>query len=102
MNWYHYLSSFFAGVFLTNFVPHFVKGVCGDAFPTPFANPPGQGLSSPSLNILWALFNLVVGYVLFRTGRVYTENDLSKLIFFAGLALMSSYLAKRFVTKDKL
>ncbi|WP_142526554.1 hypothetical protein [Pedobacter westerhofensis] len=102
MGRYHYLSSFFAGVFLTNFVPHFVKGVCGDAFPTPFAKPPGQGLSSPSLNILWALFNLVVGYVLFRAGRVYTENDLSKLIFFAGLALMSSYLAKRFVTKDKL
>jgi hypothetical protein len=22
-------------------VPHFVKGVCGDRFPTPFAKPPG-------------------------------------------------------------
>ena len=36
MHWYHYLSSFFAGIFLGNFVPHFIKGVAGDPFPILF------------------------------------------------------------------
>ena len=40
MNWYHYVACFFAGLFLANTVPHFVKGICGDRFPTPFANRP--------------------------------------------------------------
>jgi hypothetical protein len=41
MNWHHYVACFFAGMFLANAVPHFVKGVCGNRFPTPFARPPG-------------------------------------------------------------
>jgi len=47
MKWYNYVACFFAGVFLANVVPHFIHGVSGDSFPTPFANPPGKGLSSP-------------------------------------------------------
>ena len=57
MIWYHYVACFFAGIFLANAVPHFVKGICGDRFPTPFAKPPGKGLSSPLVNVLWALVN---------------------------------------------
>ena len=57
MEWYNYFSGFCAGAFLANFVPHFVKGVCGDKFPTPFAKPPGKGLSSPMVNVLWGLLN---------------------------------------------
>jgi hypothetical protein len=45
------VACFFAGAFLANFVPHFVHGISGDRFPTPFANPPGKGLSSPTLNV---------------------------------------------------
>jgi len=37
MHWCHYLIDFLAGVFLANFVPHFIKGVAGDSFPTPLA-----------------------------------------------------------------
>lgn len=55
MAWYHYPSSFGAGMFLANFFPHFIKGITGDPFPTPFSNPPGKGLSSPLTNILWSL-----------------------------------------------
>ena len=47
MEWTQYLAAFFAGVFLANAVPHFVKGICGDKFPTPFAKPPGQGIADP-------------------------------------------------------
>ena len=64
------LALFLGGVFLANFAPHFVAGVSGRAFPTPFARPPFRGLSSPSVNVLWALFNLVAAYVLLvRLGR---------------------------------
>jgi len=64
MRWYHDIAHFFGGAFLATAVPHFVNGVSGRPFQTPFASPPGQGLSSPTVNVLWAMFHLVVGYVL--------------------------------------
>ena len=64
MNWIHSVSYFFGGVFLTNAVPHFVSGVMGLPFQSPFAKPAGKGLSSSTVNVLWGLFNLVVGYLL--------------------------------------
>jgi hypothetical protein len=36
----------------------------GHPFQSPFAKPPGEGLSSSTVNVLWGFFNLVVGYVL--------------------------------------
>jgi hypothetical protein len=77
VNWYNYIACFFAGMFLANFVPHFVHGISGDRFPTPFAHPPGNGLSSSTVNVVWALFNLVVGYMLFRLGKVTSGDDLA-------------------------
>ena len=62
--WYHYVAWFFAGVFLMNAVPHLVNGVSGSPFQSPFATPPGEGLSSATVNVLWGFFNLVVGYLL--------------------------------------
>jgi hypothetical protein len=89
MKWYHYLAAFFAGAFLANVVPHFIHGISGDPFPSPFANPPGKGLSSPIVNTLWALANLVVGYILLRVGKVSKENKWSLLVFFAGIVIIS-------------
>jgi hypothetical protein len=42
MEWLHLVSWCFAGAFLTNAVPHFVSGVMGRPFQSPFAKPPGQ------------------------------------------------------------
>jgi len=64
MEWLHLVSYFFGGAFLSNAVPHFVSGVTGRAFQSPFAKPPGKGLSSATVNVLWGFLNLVVGYVL--------------------------------------
>jgi hypothetical protein len=100
MNWYDYIAAFFAGMFLANVVPHFVYGVSGDRFPTPFAHPPGKGLSSPTVNVLWALLNLVVGYVLFRVGRVWSGGDLTLVVFFVGIAVMSIMLSVSFAQKQ--
>jgi len=99
MKWYHYVACFCAGLFLTNTVPHFVHGVSGDSFPSPFAHPPGKGLSSPTVNVLWALTNLVIGYLLLRVGKVSQTNKLSLLAFFAGVVCFSIMLSIVFVGK---
>src|SRR6267154_622080 len=92
VNWYDYIAGFFAGMFLTNAVPHFVHGISGDRFPTPFAHPRGKGLSSPTVNVVWALLNLVAGYILFRVGRVSSGDVLGLVIFFAGIVAISTTL----------
>jgi len=64
MEWIRYVSYFFGGAFLANAIPHFVSGITGHPFQSPFAKPPGQGLSSSTVNVLWGAFNIVVGYLL--------------------------------------
>jgi len=101
MKWYHYIAGFFAGAFLTNAVPHFVNGISGNAFPTPFSDPPGQGLSSPLTNVLWALFNLLAGYLLFRVSKINSKSKLGLVIFFIGIILMSIMSSFAFMDKAK-
>lgn len=62
MEWAHDLAYIFGGAFLTNAIPHFVSGVMGKPFQSPFADPPGQGFSSSTVNVLWGFFNAVIGY----------------------------------------
>jgi hypothetical protein len=100
VSWYEYVACFFAGMFLANVVPHFVHGISGDSFPTPFAHPRGKGLSSPTVNVVWALFNLVVGYILFRAGKVASGDYSALVIFFAGIAVISTVLSVRFAKKQ--
>ncbi|HEY6303555.1 MAG TPA: hypothetical protein VIX14_10850 [Terriglobales bacterium] len=64
MRWYHYIAYFFGGVFLANSIPHIVNGISGHSFPTLLASPPGKGLSSPMVNVLYGGLNLAVGYLL--------------------------------------
>ncbi len=64
MSWPHLLSYMFGGAFLANAVPHVVAGVMGHPFQSPFAKPPGQGLSSATINVLRGFFNLAIGYLL--------------------------------------
>lgn len=89
VSWYNYIACFFSGAFIANAVPHFVQGICGNRFPTPFARPPGKGLSSPTINVIWALANMVAGYLLFRAGKVATADTLTLIGFFAGIAAIS-------------
>lgn len=100
MVWYNYVAAFFGGMVLANTVPHFVHGISGDPFPTPFAHPPGKGLSSPIVNVLWALLNLVIGYVLVWEGRVARGNLNGLIPFFLGVAVMSLVLSVQFQKKQ--
>ena len=64
MAWYFFVLEFVSGLFLANGVPHFVQGVCGHRFQSPFASPPGVGESSPLSNALWGFANFGVAFVL--------------------------------------
>jgi hypothetical protein len=99
MNWYDYIACFFAGAFLANAVPHFVHGISGDRFPTPFASPPGKGLSSPTINMFWALFNLMAGSILFRVENVSSGSYSVLVLFFAGIAVICIWLSVHFTKK---
>jgi hypothetical protein len=99
VRWDDYLLCFASGFFLANTVPHFVHGISGDRFPTPFARPPGKGLSSPTINVLWALANLILWWVCFRAGGVSFGNKPSVALAFAGIAAAGLILSVRFAKK---
>src|SRR3974390_3524374 len=97
MRWYHYLAYFFGGAFLANTLPHFMNGVSGHAFQSPFASPPGEGLSSARVNVLWGLFNLAVAYVLVcRVGRFDLKKTTHVLVLGAGIVMISLGCARSF------
>jgi len=96
MRWYHYVAYFFAGAFLANAVPHLVQGISGSSFQTPFASPPGVGLSSSTVNVLWGTFNLVVGYMLVcRVGTFDLRRTRHVIVLGTGVLLMALLLARQ-------
>jgi hypothetical protein len=97
MHWVQYLAYFFGGAFLANCLPHLGNGISGRAFQSPFASPPGKGLSSSTVNVLWGLFNLAVAYLLIcRVGSFNLANTLHVLVLGAGMLVMSLMLARAF------
>ena len=60
-----FVAYFFSSIFFVNGIPHFVQGVSGNSFQSPFASPPGIGKSSPVVNVLWGAFNLFIACALF-------------------------------------
>ncbi|MGD0679926.1 MAG: hypothetical protein ABSC94_31470 [Polyangiaceae bacterium] len=97
MRWYHYVAYFFGGAFLVNAIPHLGHGISGHPFQSPFASPPGEGLSSSMVNVLWGFFNLAVGYLLVgRVGRFDLRKTPHVLVLGAGILVMSVMLAHAF------
>jgi hypothetical protein len=96
MPWHDVAAYFFGGAFLANFVPHFVAGVSGRSFPSPFATPPFRGLSSPAVNVLWGLVNLAVAYVLLVVaGNLELQRVAHVAISAAGFGIASVGLARK-------
>lgn len=97
MEWIHYASFFLGGAFLTNAVPHFVSGVMGRPFQSPFAKPPGQGLSSSTVNLVWGFFNLAVSYVLIcRVGNFDLRSTAHVVASGLGILPMGIIVARSF------
>jgi hypothetical protein len=96
MPWHDVVAYFFGGAFLANFVPHFVAGVSGRSFPSPFAKPRFRGPSPPAVNVLWGLFNLAVAYALLVVvGGFELQRVADVAISAAGFGLASVGLARK-------
>ena len=97
MVWLPLLSYFGGGAVLGNAIPHFVSGMMGRPFQSPFAKPPGEGLSSSTVNVLWGFFNLVVGYWLVcRVGDFDLRNTADIVALAAGLLSIGLFGARHF------
>ncbi len=97
MMWQHDLAYFLGGAFLANAVPHYVSGMMGRPFQSPFAKPSGKGLSSSTVNVLWGFANLVAAYCLvLRVGRfdLRAADQIASLGL--GLLLMGLMAARTF------
>jgi hypothetical protein len=92
-----YLAYFAAGLLLTNGIPHFVNGISGRRFQSPFASPPGVGESSPLVNVVWGFVNFILGYLLVAGVGDFTGGlTLDSLMVGSGVILMALILAWHF------
>jgi hypothetical protein len=98
MAWYAYVAVFFAGAFAANGVPHFVQGICGNRFQTPFASPSGVGESSAIVNVIWGCANFVVSGVLLHyfAPTMQPASLAFCIVGAAGALLMALWLANHF------
>lgn len=96
MLWF-YIGYFFGGVFLANSLPHLFNGISGRPFQTPFAKPPGRGLSSATVNVLWGFLNLLVAYLLIVWQGTFGFRDVRQIAAAsAGFLIMAVLLARGF------
>src|SRR6202020_772120 len=97
MTWLHLVSYFFGGTFLANAIPHYVSGVMGRPFQSPFAKPSGKGLSSSTVNVLWGFANLVIASLLIlRVGQFVLRAVDQIASLGLGLLLMGVMAARSF------
>ncbi|HLZ76465.1 hypothetical protein [Phenylobacterium sp.] len=97
MNWLHEVAYFFGGAFLINALPHLVAGLQGKPFQSPFAHPPGQGLSSSRVNTVWGAANVVVAWLLLaKVGAFDLRAPEHFIAAFAGGLVLAYPLSMRF------
>jgi hypothetical protein len=97
MNWLDLVSYFFGGIFAANAVPHYVAGVTGRPFQSPFAKPPGKGLSSSRVNVFWGFLNAIVADLLVLHVGTFDPRAVSHMTAFGfGALLISVFSARHF------
>lgn len=97
MHWIEFAAYFFGGAFFSNALPHLINGVSGRSFQSPFAKPPGKGLSSPTVNVLWGFLNLVLAYLfIVGEGTFSIRNPWQVGVVGAGFLVMSLISARAF------
>jgi hypothetical protein len=97
MDWLDLGSYFIGGSFFCNAIPHYVSGVMGHPFQSPFAKPPGEGLSSSTINVLWGFANLAIAYLLIcRVGDFSLRSTADVVALGLGFLLMGLVGARHF------
>ena len=75
---------------MANGIPHFVKGITGEKFQTPFGRP-----SSAVVNVLWGSANFLAGFLLLHWGLTLQHNFVLIVIdFFLGFILLGISLSR--------
>jgi hypothetical protein len=91
------LADFAGGVLAMNALPHMVSAALGRRFPSPFAKPPGRGLSSATVNMLWGFANLVAAWLLACRLGQFDGRDLGQSAALGlGLLAMGLFHARHF------
>jgi hypothetical protein len=97
MPWHFYVLEFVSGLLLANGVPHFVQGVSGHRFQSPFAAPRGGGESPPLINVLWGFANLAAGFALLCVFDPYGfEEPIGWIVVGLGVLVAAVGLSVRF------
>ena len=97
MNWGQEIAYFFGGLFLANSFPHYISGLMGRAFQSPFAKPRGEGYSGAVTNVLWGFLNLIAAYyLLVQIGDFDLHNYAHVGAFGLGMLLMGLFAARHF------
>ena len=97
VHWPWLVAYAFGGLFVTNAAPHLTSGLTGRPFPTPFAKPPGRGLSPPTVNVLWGVINLAIGWgLLCRVGTFDIRSGPDAAALGIGLLVAAVLLAHTF------
>jgi len=93
--WQLYVYSLVAGLFGANGVPHFIKGITGKKFNTPFGKP-----SSPVFNVIWGWTNFVVALLFLYWANVHQHMLRAFVLVGIGALLMSVMLANSFARQS--
>ena len=91
-----HIAAFFVGVTLCNSIPHLTSGLRGETFPTPFAKPRGKGPSSPLVNFLWGMANLLLGISLLSQYPVTVGANAEFMLLVIGALAIGTYLSIHF------
>jgi hypothetical protein len=83
-----YIYSFLAGLFAADGVPHFIKGITGQKFQTPFGRS-----SSALVNVAWGWANFVVAGVLLHFAHPRAHEFRAASLFMLGFLIMALLLA---------
>ena len=95
MPWSVYVAHLFGGAFLANALPHLIAGLTATPLPTAFGSPPFRGMSSPVVNVVYALINLALAYVLLvHVGTFDLRSLADAAVCFAGFGLMALQCAR--------
>jgi hypothetical protein len=97
MAWSIYLAHFLGGACVANALPHLGAGIAGKPLESPFGSPPFKGLSSPRTNVVWALANLALAYVLLvRIGPFDLSHWRDASVAFGGFGSMALVTSRSF------
>ena len=85
--WQVVICSFLSGVFIANGVPHFVKGVTGEKFFTPFNR---KEFSSARTNAMFGVANFIIGGIFLYFGHIDTHVLAAGVAFAVAVAFIAT------------